>query len=175
MVNQLELLALPPPTGRGLPLAAFRLELSPQVAQRGRCGCRAGHGYVYDDEGYKAWKKLAVPSVMAYLEGKGDDWTGAISCPMVVQVVAVFARPAKEPRTYTVKSQVLRHPWPWPDGRFIHTGPEDLDNLRKAVLDVMQQAGVILDDRLAGEDGNSRKVWAARGEAPCVEVRVWRA
>lgn len=170
MIRQLELVPLPASPARGQPLAAFRLELAPQVAQRGRCGCLHGHGHVYDDKNYERWKAAAVSVLSSYWAGRPP-----LDALLVVQVVLVFARPASESRTYVVAGVEHRHPWPWPAERFPHAGPEDLDNLRKAPLDAMVAAGILLDDRLVVEDGGSRKVWAARGEAPCVEVRVWRA
>jgi len=169
LIRQLELVPRPADEQRDHPLAAFRMELEPQVAQRGRCGCVAGHGHMYDDKNYELWKKLAIPSVRDY-------WGARIPLQglLVVQVLPVFARPQTEGRTFVVKGITHRHPWPWPDERFPYAGPEDLDNLRKAVLDVMVHAGVLLDDRLAVKDGGSEKLYAARGENACVDVRVWR-
>ncbi len=175
MVQQLELVPLPPPVDRGRPLIGLRIPLAPQVAQRHRCGCIGkNRPTTYDDDEYRDWKRDAVWSLTGWVEGR-TDLALPLKCLMVARFRFVFARPATESRTFTVEGEVFRHPWPWPDGRFDYAGPEDYDNLLKAPLDAMKAAGILLDDRLVVRDGGSEKLWAARGEAACVEVHVWRA
>jgi Holliday junction resolvase RusA-like endonuclease len=146
-----------------------RIPKAPQVAQRGRCGCLAGHGHVYDDAEYKVWKDAAVWLL------KGAYKRPPIVVPVVVAVEAVFARPSSAPKRWTMGGKTYAYPWPWTEDRRPHIGTVDLDNLTKAALDACVQGGVLQDDRLVVRDGGSGKSFAAVGESACVEVRFYPA
>jgi Holliday junction resolvase RusA-like endonuclease len=147
----------------------LRIPRSPVPAARGRCGCRAGHGHMYPDPDYDAWKD-AVVQLLRY--GYKRD---PVTVPVNVAVEAVFPRPSTAPKQWTMGGERYKYPWPWTPDRRPYIGVVDLDNLVKATLDALVQGGVLQDDRLVVQDAGSRKVFAAEGEKPCVEVRVYAA
>lgn len=90
-----------------------------------------------------------------------QEWNqSALDEPVVVDVVAVFQRP----RRLDGRNK--------PTGRVPHTIKPDKDNVEKAVLDALKNAGVLRDDCRA-YDGRSAKFYAAAGEVPHVEVTLW--
>lgn len=97
-----------------------------------------------------------------------------IDVPVIVQVTAVFARPARPRRTYTLKGVVRPYPYPWTSERIPYVGRPDWDQVGKAGVDVLVQAGILVDDPLV-VDGGTPRWYAAEGELPGVELRVWSA
>jgi Holliday junction resolvase RusA-like endonuclease len=146
-----------------------RIPRAPVPAARGRCGCRAGHGIAYPDPDYDAWKAAAVQLIAYHWRAQPP-----IVVPVVVAVEAVHLRPPR-PKPWTLDGKRYPYPWAWTNDRRPMIGTADLDNLWKAALDAIVQAGMLADDRLVVADGGSRKVYGAPGEAPCVEVRMWSA
>lgn len=110
-----------------------------------------------------------------------------IAVPVAVQVDAVFRRPAERVRAVTVAGRRVRYPWGWTSGRNPYLGQGgDVDNVAGAVLDALQPPPgdlaprkkdppgepPLVDDRLV-VDLHARQWYAAEGEGPCVEVRLW--
>lgn len=97
--------------------------------------------------------------------------------PVRVAVCAVFRRPSRAP-SRSIRGQRLRYPWPWTTGRNRSISSHDVDNLAKAVLDGLQYSvppirPMLVDDSLVVSLKVS-KWYAAVGESPHTEVRVWR-
>ena len=84
----------------------------------------------------------------------------AIMGPIGMSATFVLKRPVKTPKSVT--------------GRFIKAGSRgDLDNYIKALLDGCQRAGVVPNDAAVVELGVTRKVYAAQGEEPHIELKLW--
>jgi Holliday junction resolvase RusA-like endonuclease len=145
-------------------LLGIRLPLEPVAAAR----ARSGQGRTYTPKTYRRWKDSAVDMLRR-------TWAGRprLELPVVFGLSAVAPRPARPPRTYTVRGVDLDYPFPWLDGRNPSVMQGDLDNLEKAALDALVQAGILLDDRLVHRHHHPEKVYAAVGEKPCVEVQLW--
>jgi Holliday junction resolvase RusA-like endonuclease len=103
-------------------------------------------------------------------------WAGRdpIAVPVVAQVVALFQRPQKPRLTFTLRGVERPYPYPWTDGRVPFVGRPDWDQVGKAGVDVLVQAGILLDDPLV-VDATTPRWYTAVGESPCVEVRLWTA
>jgi Holliday junction resolvase RusA-like endonuclease len=82
----------------------------------------------------------------------------------VVEIAAVCRRPGARP------DAVPREVWATGE-RCARVGKPDADNIAKAVLDGLRAGGVLRDDTVVTRLVVVR-VYAARGEGPCVEVRV---
>ena len=83
---------------------------------------------------------------------------------LVLQVVAVIARPQSRPDAATREE--------WATGeRVAAVGRFDADNALKIVADALQERGWLDDDRRISRMAVS-KAWAARGEGPCVEIEL---
>lgn len=63
--------------------------------------------------------------------------------------------------------------WGGHEGRLPCGSKPDADNVAKLALDALVKAAVVWDDALV-VDLRCRKVWAALGETPCLEVVVGR-
>lgn len=76
-----------------------------------------------------------------------------------VRVNFILKRPAKTPKAIT--------------GRFMKAGSRgDIDNYIKALLDGCQRGGIVPNDAAVTEI-YSRKVYAAPGEEPHIELSIW--
>lgn len=168
MLDQLELVALPTPPGGGTPLVAVRIHGQPARAKHA-CTCVGGHPGTRPDDGWKAWRGAAVPNLAAWWAGREP-----IALPVVAQVVAVFQRPRSPRRTYTLRGVERPYPYAWTDARVPFVGRPDWDQVGKAGVDVLVQAGILLDDPLV-VDATTPRWYTAVGESPCVEVRLWAA
>lgn len=165
--TQLELLPLPA-TGYGIPILGLHIPLSPRAAPRPRAVARVGRVGVRSPQEYEAWKEDFATLVRNARRG-GQP----LLLPLVVSVVAVFARPKRQPQHHVGDAELPMPAWP-DDGRAWHTTRPDADNIEKAVLDACKLAGVIADDSIICET-RIRKVYAAPGEAPCIELRIYAA
>ena len=81
--------------------------------------------------------------------------------PLSVKAVVVLSRPKRLLRKKD------------PSGRVRHDRKPDIDNFAKSVLDAVTKAGVWVDDGQVC-DLNMTKWYAAKGEAPRVELWIWR-
>lgn len=141
----------------------------PRTVTRGKGGRLLEHARTYTPKEYDEWKHAAVQLLQFGYRA------APIEVPVHVAVEAVFPRPTSAPKHWSMGGKRYKYPWPWTEGRNPYIGLEDYDNLIKAALDACVQGGVLVDDRLCVQDAGSRKVFAAEGEAACVEVRFYPA
>lgn len=177
---QLDLVPLPDPPSRGKPVAALRLKGDPMPWTRPK-PMRIGDRITERFQGpYAKWRTRSIREVAVWWARKEP-----LRVPLVCSVVSVFPRPERPIPSVTVAGRRLEYPWPWVEGRLVHLGLGDVDNLAKGILDVLQRVPtplgmetawtpVLADDRLV-VDLRSTRWWAAMGEEPCVEVRLWHA
>jgi hypothetical protein len=184
VIAQLEMVPLPGRPTRGQQLVGLRISGDPVPWARPKPFILAkntpNERIVERFTGpYAAWRTKAIREVARWWGGKPG-----IRVPVVVEVVAVQARPDRPPRA-TVGGELVAYPWVWTDGRNPSLGMGDADNFAKGVLDCLQQVpppiglerqltAVLVDDRLSIHT-TGRRVYAAVGEEPCTEVRIWSA
>lgn len=161
---------------RGEQLASFSVPGEPQPWTR-PTPLGKGHAVFLDD--FAVWRRDAVAAIAAWWFPKR---TPAIRVPVVAHIVAVFARPARAPRGYTIDGTLEPYPWSWHCGRMPYIGTCDWDNIGKALCDVLQMVPpgtVALHPVLANDKiivaGMVEKWYAREGEPPHTEVRIWRA
>lgn len=180
MIQQLELTDYVPParSRRGEPVAAFVIEGAPQVWKRAKPFIQGGFIKQWFDAGYAAWRDVARRDITTWWRSRGN--LAPLRVALIVRVVAVVERPDKPP-TYGIDKQPVPYPWAWTSGRLPSLSRGDVDNYGKAVLDVMQLADaetgfgpMLADDRFVVRL-EVEKVYAAVGEEPRTEVRMWRA
>lgn len=108
----------------------FHIPGEPVAKGRPRSSVRGGRVHTYTPARTANWEQMAKLELRA-------EWGGntPLDCPVEVEIVAVFPRPKA--------MQWKRRPTPMVPKA---NGP-DADNVAKAVLDAMQGAGVIADDR----------------------------
>lgn len=99
---------------------------------------RMGRHGVYMPPKYVAWKQAAVAAVAA---ARMERHTG----PVRLQLTVVVQRPLRP---------ALREGAP----REWHVGHPDVDNVAKGVMDVLQEAGVLVNDKQV-VDARLRRVW----------------
>lgn len=179
-VGQLDLVPLPVPPSRGKPVAALRLAGEPHPWQRPKPFPLNGRIVERFTGSYQVWRTRAIREVASWWNRRET-----LRMPLVCSVVSVFPRPERQIRSVTVDGQRLEYPWPWVEGRLVHLGLGDADNLAKGILDVLQRVPtplgmetawtpLLADDRLV-VDLRSTRWWAAEGEEPCTEIRLWHA
>jgi Holliday junction resolvase RusA-like endonuclease len=148
----------------GKPVGAGR----PRVVRSG------GKSHTYMPDTSTAWEAAAV-YVLRREWGGREPLRGAI----VVELEAVFARPGgliprQQGGTMTRATLLeLDELWGGHEGRLPCGSKPDADNVAKLALDALVKAAVVWDDALVVEL-RCRKVWAALGETPCLEVVVGR-
>lgn len=108
--------------------------------------------YLPTDHPVWAWKRAIAGKAAALIDGN-DPWDG----PVTVRLHFYFDRPER----LLKKSS--------PRGPIAHTVRLDSDNLAKAVMDAMTDAGVWRDDRQV-DRLSVRKCYVAMGYAPGVRV-----
>jgi hypothetical protein len=193
MIEQLEMVPMPPLPTRGTPLLALRLvvavdgqALEPSPKGRPRATIVPGQRFplLGMDPDYRRWLREAL----AILRGAWGD-RETIWQPVFARIDNVFARPSKPVRHVTVSGRKVAYPWPWTEGRnwYLGTGG-DVDNVAGAVMDALQPPPNDLQPRRKDPPGNppliddrlipwldARQWYAAVGEEPCTEVRLWSA
>lgn len=136
------------------------------------------------DPTYRRWMREAL----ALFRGLWGE-RATIDVPVRARVDGVFPRPSKAVQGAQVCGQWVSYPFPWTDGRNPYMGNGgDADNVGGAVLDALQPPPKDLAPRKKDPPGNSpllndrlvvelhvRLWYAAVGEEPCVEARLWRA
>lgn len=181
MTAQLPLMALPSDHARGTLLLALWFDGQPQRSAT-KCTCLGKPKPKPRARPDKLWGKWR-DAMVADLRELGRPM---IVEPVIAQVVAVFARPQRPRTTYRAtppKVDGVRPPgvtrpysWEWDAGRVPFIGRPDFDNVWKAALDVTVRARLLADDSLVvGPAGGCARWYAAEGEDPHVEVRLWRA
>ena len=120
---------------------------------RPRYSARGGHVRAYTPKKTAQWEAVAASTLAA-------SWNRPpLSCPMSVGILALFPRPQ---RMVWKRKAMEREPY---------IQKPDVDNVAKAVLDSMEKAGVMRDDK---------SVWSLDlialycdgSEAPRIEVLV---
>lgn len=167
--RQLELAPLPPAPDYGRPLLAVGI-LGKPVRAKHACTCHGEHPGTRPLPDWKDWRRYAIDVLR-------EHWgrRPTLVCPVVVQVVAVFQRSRRPRKTFDLKGETHPYPYPWTSGRVPYVGRPDFDQVWKAAVDVCVHAEILRDDPLVVRDAGSDRVYAAEGEEPCVEVRLWRA
>jgi Holliday junction resolvase RusA-like endonuclease len=132
------------------------------------------------DAKHKAWKKSVLLLLRAHW--RRPPLNGPVRCSMVF----VFQRPKSRPTVSKTRMQKgVKQPNPhhvlgrfkvskedWARGdRVPHASIPDRDNLEKAIMDLMTNAGVWHDDGQVCA-GEVRKFYAAVGESPSIRIRV---
>ena len=148
------LLELPRCARRCAMTIAFEVTGIPKGQPRPKAFSRGGHAAVYDPGTAGEWKALVAAA------GEAQRPESPLSEPLFVALEFIMPRPKSVPRRLG-------------SGRRPHTSRPDLDNLAKAVLDALTQAGWWCDDdQICGLDAS--KWIAAEGERPgvCIEVSV---
>ena len=121
---------------------------------RPRLTTRGGHAHAYTPGKTAAWEAGAAHLMRTEWAGKAP-YEG----PVMVTVSAVASRPKR----------LLRRGDP--DGRMWRTTKPDVDNVLKAVMDALVNAGVIRDD-VQVVSVLAWSLYAGRQEGACVEVLV---
>lgn len=110
--------------------------------------------YTPEDGDYARWRQAAVLLLRAARRG-----APALTGPLGIRLVCLFKMPAGEHR--------VRDPRP----RRWHTSKPDADNVLKAVMDAMVEAGWLADDAPVAQV-EVQKIVAAQGEAPSIHVTL---
>ena len=179
-IHQLDLVPLPEPPARGKPIAALRIRGEPRPWSRATPFLKNGVMVQRFSGPYAAWRTSAIRHVATWWNRREP-----IRVPVVCSVTSVFERPHEPVRSVQIDKHRTPYPWAWSEGRNIGLQQGDVDNLAKGILDVLQRVPtplgmetawtpVLADDRLV-VDLRSTRWWAAAGEEPCVEVRLWHA
>lgn len=121
---------------------------------RPRVALVGGHARAYTPAKTASWEQTAAQ--VAALQWRGAPHEG----PVHLWVQAVASRPQRLLRKRD------------PEGRLLRPGKPDLDNVVKAVADALVKAGVLRDDVLVTTI-TARSLYAAKGEGPRVEIRLW--
>lgn len=147
-------------TNQPTSLYGLTIEGEPQVCKRTR---QTRDGKRINDRKYRGWMMAWAP--FAKLHRKGAK---PIVGPVVLEVVAIFRRPQRYTNARTGKARKPPVNGRWPKG----TRP-DLDNVVKAVKDLLDKADVYHDDGQVVEIV-ARKAYAGSGETPHTDVRLYR-
>lgn len=127
---------------------------------RPRATVQGGRARVYTPTATSDWEHFAALELRAAWEAK-PPMTGPLGC----EIVAVFPRTA----ALLAKNKIgYKHPT-W---RLPHAVKPDADNIAKSVLDAVEKAGIIGDDKQIALL-TVGKHYAMIHEEPRVEVRIW--
>ena len=127
---------------------------------RPRATVQGGRARVYTPTATADWEHFAALELRAAWEAK-PPMIGPLGC----EIVAVFARTAELLRK-------VRGEYKYPTWRLPHANKPDADNIAKSVLDAVEKAGIICDDKQIALL-TVGKHWAMVHEEPRVEVRIW--
>ena len=120
---------------------------------RPRATVRGGHVRTYTPKRTQQWEAVAASTLMA-------EWGGApLDGPVSVGILALFPRPQ---RMVWKRKPMPREPY---------IQAPDIDNVAKAILDALQKAGVLRDDKTVWSL-DLIALYCSGDEAPRVELRV---
>ena len=119
-----------------------------------------GRARVYTPTVSADWEHFAAVEMRSQYESN-EPMTGPLGC----EIVAVFPRTAELLRKTKAG---YKHPT-W---RLFHAVKPDADNIAKSVLDAVEKAGIICDDKQIALL-TVGKHYAMIHEEPRVEVRIW--
>lgn len=119
-----------------------------------------------------------------YTPSSADEWKARIvrafenhmpDAPYDVPIRADITFFMKRPKTWSKRIRELYggRSKDVPDGPVFHVGKPDRDNLEKAALDALTQAGFFWDDNIVCVGEVSKWIHAA-GDFPHANIRVWR-
>ena len=127
---------------------------------RGKGSVRVYNGHAMKDAKTAEYMTRAILAFQA----AGSDWT-RIDGPWWVDLRVFVDRPVR-----LIPKAKARTPQP-PTSAFVAPCTPDCDNVAKAVLDALVQAGVVCDDK-ACVSLRVRKWYVAVGSLPCVVVTL---
>ena len=126
-----------------------------------------GRARVYTPTATSDWEHFAALELRtAYVDSCSPEPANYMTGPLGCEIVAVFPRTAELLRK-------VKAGYKYPTWRLPHSNKPDADNIAKSVLDAVEKAGVILDDKQIALL-TVGKHYAMIHEEPRVEVRIWR-
>ena len=121
---------------------------TPKGQPRGRACVRGKHAGIYDPGTADGWKaSVRAAARDAWVAMGKPIFTG----PLRVEIVVNFARPKNHFRTGKHAGKVK------PDAPNYHTTKPDRDNLDKAILDALTNAGIWADDSIVCAGGITKQ------------------
>ena len=133
---------------------------------RPRATVQGGRARVYTPTATADWEHFAAVELRAaYVDACSPEPANYMTGPLGCEIVAVFPRTA----ALLAKNKIgYKHPT-W---RLPHGVKPDADNIAKSVLDAVEKAGIIGDDKQIALL-TVGKHYAMIHEEPRVEVRIW--
>ena len=136
------------------------LDVSPTPKSNSKRALVAGGvARVVGAPGYRRWEDASVWFARQIRVGRQID---TLLVPIVVSATFVMPRP----KTVLKREGTGRKP---------SSKRPDMSNLCKALDDVLERSGWIADDSQIVEYRSTRKVRAAEGEQPKIEIELWEA
>lgn len=133
---------------------------------RPRATVQGGRARVYTPTLTADWEHFAALELRAaYVNACAPVAANQMSGPLGCEIVAVFPRTAELLRK-------VKAGYKYPTWRLPHAVKPDADNVAKSVLDAVEKAGIILDDKQIALL-TVGKHYAMIHEEPRVEVRIW--
>ena len=133
---------------------------------RPRATVQGGRARVYTPTATADWEHFAALELRAaFLDGCAPEAANYMAGPLGCEIVAVFPRTAELLRK-------VKAGYKYPTWRLPHAVKPDADNVAKSVLDAIEKAGIILDDKQIALL-TVGKHYAMIHEEPRVEVRIW--
>jgi Holliday junction resolvase RusA-like endonuclease len=133
---------------------------------RPRATVQGGHARVYTPTATADWEHYAAVELRAkYVDACLPEPANYMTGPLGCEIVAVFPRTAELLRK-------VRGEYKHPTWRLPHATKPDADNIAKSVLDAVEKAGIISDDKRIALL-TIGKHYAMIHEEPRVEVRIW--
>jgi Holliday junction resolvase RusA-like endonuclease len=134
-----------------------------------------------DGSSYRTKQDKSVKWALLAMELVRDRWVNAegkprplLTGPVVLDVLAVIARPATSPTWMKGLDDEAAWKAMWRSGKRMPCGAKpDEDNILKLVQDSLKNAGVVFEDQRVW-DGRCRKYYAAVNEQPFVELWLSR-
>ena len=153
----------------GESLACVTVPLAPQRSKH-KPVMRGGQLDMRPDKAWASWRAAAVMVLRSQWRGRAP-----IHAPVLPRIVAVFERPKKPRLTYTIGGVERPYPWEWTPDRVPFIGTPDWDQVGKAAIDVVKQAGILVDDPLLVGVAHMERWYAAEGERPSVTIELFAA
>jgi len=133
---------------------------------RPRATVQGGRARVYTPTLTADWEHFAALELRAaFVDGCAPEAANYMAGPLGCEIVAVFPRTAELLRK-------VKAGYKYPTWRLPHAVKPDADNIAKSVLDAIEKAGIILDDKQIALL-TVGKHYAMIHEEPRVEVRIW--
>lgn len=144
---------------------------APMGKGRARAVNAGKHARVYTPTATANWEHFAAGELrtawVAFISAYHDEPAAPAEGPLGLEIVAVFPRTADLLKVGK-RTGMHKHP----THRLPYSQKPDADNIAKSACDALQKAGVVLDDKLIAVL-TIGKHYAAIGEPPHVEIRLW--